>query len=214
VNIKKIKVFHCRLKFLPYICFIKLIDMVETKNVTELVKNYDGGNRFILSLKNGLTRYGRLTPKQLAAANKFFGENEPKKEFTPKDVNVNIKVKRFMAKQIAEDNDLEFKPFLLTVTKVVGESAKALKVVGRMTTSDVTSCRCCGADLTDWRSQATGVGPICVKSLDIPYVKDESDIETFKKILKMKIDKIGDLTFWLPKSQIKEGLDELLISIK
>ena len=59
-----------------------------------------------------------------------------------------------------------------------------------------------------------GVGPICVKSLDIPYVNDKSDIETFKKILKMKIDKIGDLTFWLPKSQIKEGLDELLISIK
>jgi hypothetical protein len=25
----------------------------------------------------------------------------------------------------------------------------------------------------------------------------------------MKIDEIGDLTFWVPKSQIVEGLDEL-----
>jgi hypothetical protein len=190
-----------------------MIDMVELENVKQKVKNYKGNNTFILSLQRGLMRYGNLTPKQMNAAKRFFVSNEPKKDFTPKDVNVDIKVKRFMAKEIAEDNDLEFRPTLITISKVIGESKKAIKVVGRLTTSDVTSCRCCGADLTDWRSQATGVGPICVKSLDIPYVENESDIATFKKILQLKVDKIGDLTFWLPKSQIKEGLDELLKSI-
>ena len=28
-------------------------------------------------------------------------------------------------------------------------------------------------------------------------------------MLKLKIEDIGDLTFWVPKSQIIEGLDEL-----
>ena len=78
-----------------------------------------------------------------------------------------------------------------------------------MNTSDVTSCRCCGKDLTDWRSQATGVGPVCSKHLKIPYVKNVEDVAVFKKMLKLKIEEIGDLTFWVPKSQIVEGLDEL-----
>ena len=86
--------------------------------------------------------------------------------------------------------------------------------VGKMNTSDVSSCRCCGKDLTDWRSQATGVGPVCSKYLGIPYVKKEEDVVVYKKLLKLKIDKIGDLTFWLAKSQIKEGKTELEESIK
>jgi hypothetical protein len=45
--------------------------------------------------------------------------------------------------------------------------------------------------------------------LGIPYVKKEEDVVVFKKLLKMKIEEIGDLTFWVPKSQIVEGLGEL-----
>ena len=104
---------------------------------------------------------------------------------------------------------LEFNPFLVTISKVLNETSKAYQVVGRMNTSDVTSCRCCGKDLTDWRSQATGVGPVCSKYLNIPYVKNVEDVAVFKKMLKLKIEEIGDLTFWVPKSQIVEGLDEL-----
>ncbi len=182
------------------------------------VKGYNGNNGFINSLKNGLNKYGSLTPKQLSAAGNFFSKvSTPKKmENTtqPKEVNVNIKITKFIAKRVAEDNDLEFKPFLLTITKVLRETDKAYQVVGKMNTSDVSSCRCCGKDLTDWRSQATGVGPVCSKSLGIPYVKNEEDVEVYKKLLKLKIDKIGDLTFWLAKSQIKEGKEELENSIK
>ena len=127
---------------------------------------------------------------------------------------MNIKISRFIAKRVAEENDLEFKPFLLTITKVLKETNKAYQVVGKMNTSDVSSCRCCGKDLTDWRSQATGVGPVCSKTLGIPYVKKEEDVVVYKKLLKLKIDKIGDLTFWLAKSQIKEGKSELEESIK
>ena len=135
-------------------------------------------------------------------------------ESQPTDVNVDIKVKRFIAKRIKEENELEFAPFMLTVNKVLRETAKAYQVVGKMTTSDVTSCRCCGKDLTDWRSQATGVGPTCSKHLDIPYVKKQEDVEVYKKMLKLKIDQIGDLTFWLAKSQIVEGGEDLAEAVK
>jgi hypothetical protein len=83
-----------------------------------------------------------------------------------------------------------------------------------MNTSDVTSCRCCGKDLTDWKSQATGVGPVCSKSLGIPYVRNEEDVEVYKKLLQLKMENIGDLTFWVPKSQIKEGKEKLENSLK
>ena len=191
---------------------------MENSIILTKVKDYNGDNGFINSLKGGLNKYGSLTPKQLSSAGNFFSKvNTPKKmEDTtqPKEVNVNIKISKFIAKRVAEDNDLEFKPFLLTITKVLRETAKAYQVVGKMNTSDVSSCRCCGKDLTDWRSQATGVGPVCSKTLGIPYVKNEEDVEVYKKLLKLKIDKIGDLTFWLAKSQIKEGKEELENSIK
>ena len=186
--------------------------------ISTQVQNYKGNNGFISSLQGGLKKYGRLTERQLSSAGNFFSKvNTPKKmENTtqPKEINVNIKISRFIAKRVAEDNNLEFKPFLLTVTKVLKETPKAYQLVGKMNTSDVSSCRCCGLDLTDWRSQATGVGPVCSKSLGIPYVKKEEDIVVYKKLLKLKIDKIGDLTFWLAKSQIKEGKEELEDSVK
>jgi hypothetical protein len=199
---------------------------METLNVTSMVKNYEGTNYFINSLKLGLSKYGKLTPKQLIAADNFFSKlnstkvdvsKEPnsvvttitKPVSTERLVDVNIKVTKFIAKCIAKDNKLDFKPFLITVSKVLSETKNAYQLVGKMTTSDVSSCRCCGLDLTDWRSQATGVGPVCSKNLGIPYVKKEEDVEVFKKMLTLKINQIGDLTFWVAKSQIVEGLNEL-----
>ena len=186
--------------------------------ISTQVQNYKGNNGFISSLQSGLKKYGRLTERQLSSAGNFFSKvNTPKKMEEPsqiKEVNVNIKISNFIAKRVAEDNNLEFKPFLMTITKVLKETNKAYQVVGKMNTSDVSSCRCCGKDLTDWRSQATGVGPVCSKYLGIPYVKKEEDVVVYKKLLKLKIDKIGDLTFWLAKSQIKEGKTDLEESIK
>ena len=190
---------------------------MSNSEISTQVQNYKGNNGFISSLQGGLKKYGKLTERQLSAAGNFFSKvNTPKKmEDTTqsKEVNVNIKISKFIAKRVAEENDLEFKPFLLTITKVLRETDKAYQVVGKMNTSDVSSCRCCGKDLTDWRSQATGVGPVCSKALGIPYVKKEEDVVVYKKLLKLKIDKIGDLTFWLAKSQIKEGKEELENSV-
>jgi len=183
---------------------------MENSVILTKLREYKGDNGFIISLKGGLNRWGSLTPKQLSAAGNFFSKYEQSQPVSEeKVVNVNLKISNFIAKRIAEDNNLEFKPFLVTVTKVLRTTNKAFQVVGRMNTSDVTSCRCCGRDLTDWRSQATGVGPVCSKSLGIPYVRKEEDVAVYKKLLQLKMENIGDLTFWVPKSQIKEGLEEL-----
>jgi len=40
-------------------------------NITEKVRDYKGNNSFIKNLKPGLSKYGRLTPKQFAAAEKI-----------------------------------------------------------------------------------------------------------------------------------------------
>ena len=191
--------------------------IMSTLEITTNVRNYKGNNGFINSLQSGLNKYGSLTERQLLAAGKFFTKQLVyKTEVKPqvKEVNVDIKITKFIAKRVAEDNNLEFRPFLMTISKVLKETDKAYQVVGKLTVSDVSSCRVCGRDLTDWRSQATGVGPVCSKSLGIPYVKKEEDVMVYKKLLKLKIDKIGDLTFWLAKSQIVEGKEELENSIK
>ncbi len=183
---------------------------MENSVILTKVREYKGNNGFIISLKGGLNKYGSLTPKQLSAAGNFFSKFEQTKPVSEeKEVNANLKISKFIAKRIAEENNLEFKPFLVTITKVLRTTNRAYQVVGRMNTSDVTSCRCGGKDLTDWRSQATGVGPVCSKSLGIPYVKNQEDVAVYKKLLELKMENIGDLTFWVPKSQIKEGLEEL-----
>ncbi len=184
--------------------------------IEKQVREYKGTNSFILSLASGLSKYGRLTVNQNSAAEKFFSKlpNTNFGETKEKMVNVNLKVTKFIAKRIADENKLEFRPFLVSITKVLKVTNKAYQVVGRMNTSDVTSCRCCGLDLTDWRSQATGVGPVCAKNLNIPYVKKQEDVEVFKKLLSLKIEEIGDLTFWVPKSQIVEGISEMENQLK
>jgi hypothetical protein len=189
--------------------------MEVVNDIENKVRDYKGNNPFIVSLQMGLSKYGRLTPAQETAAVNFFvrlmknKENNLQPKIEPIDVNVEIKVTKFIAKKMKEENNLEFRPHHITVSKIVGKSNKAFKLVGKMSMADVSSCRCCGRDLTDWRSQATGVGPVCVKSIGIPYVTKMEDVETFKKILKIKIDKHGDITFWVPKSQILEGLKDL-----
>ena len=54
-------------------------------NIEEKVRNYEGNNDFIKGLKPGLMKYGRLTPKQFAVAEKLILQEERQN-----DVNVDI----------------------------------------------------------------------------------------------------------------------------
>ena len=50
---------------------------------TEKVRNYTGNNSFIIKMKDSLNQWGRLTPKQLEAAEKCL--NTPVKTITVED---------------------------------------------------------------------------------------------------------------------------------
>jgi hypothetical protein len=44
--------------------------MTTTVTTTSKIRNYQGSNSFVLKMKDALSKYGRLTEKQLAAAEK------------------------------------------------------------------------------------------------------------------------------------------------
>ena len=75
---------------------------MENSSILSKVKEYKGNNGFILSLQGGLNKYGSLTPKQLSAADSFFSKFEqPKPQVSEtKEINVNLKVSKFIAKRI------------------------------------------------------------------------------------------------------------------
>ena len=59
-------------------------------------------------------------------------------------------------------------------------------------------------DLTDEFSMLTGMGKICAGHLRIPYITDASEAERFRNDYLRRVEEIGEMTFWVPKSQIKK----------
>ena len=82
---------------------------MENSVILTKLREYKGNNGFIISLKGGLTKWGSLTPKQLSAAGNFFSKFEQTNPVSgEKEVNANLKISKFIAKRIAEENNLEF----------------------------------------------------------------------------------------------------------
>ena len=175
--------------------------MTDQQTIQKLT-SYEGPNGFVNSVKAGYTKWGSLTPRQMDAIKKFF---TPKKKdvFKPIDVNIDVILKRYVARGISEEYGLEkITPITVTIHQVVGLTPRAVKVKGKMTFTDVGCCRCCGKDLTDWVSKASGIGPVCAKYMGIKRPTTQADIAEFNKHLKEKIEEIGELEFWVPKSHI------------
>lgn len=175
-------------------------------NIEEKVRNYQGQSNFINSLKTGLQKYGRLTPKQFESAKKVIMNDESKKD-SQKDLNLRlvgntIKIGRKVAIGIKENYNLEFHPILVDVTEVMTISNKAFKLKAKLTKENGGICRCCGRTLTDEMSQVTGIGPVCTKYVGIEHPKTKDDVEQFKVDMSNKIDEIGEFEFWIPKRAI------------
>jgi len=183
--------------------------MTDQETIQKLT-NYEGDNNFIKSVLKGYNRWGSLTPKQMEAVKKFFTPKKSKNTIKPIKVNFDVVLKRYVARGISEEYDLgKITPITVTISEINALSPKAIRVKGKMTFTDVGCCRCCGKDLTDWISKASGIGPTCAKYMGIKRPTKKAEIAEFNKNLKEKIDEIGEFEFWIPKSHIKNATGTL-----
>lgn len=177
----------------------------------QYLQSYSGDFVFLKKLRQYYNRFNILSDRQWQAVVKCM-QNETKKSNVAQraplvdSCDVNIVLTRFLAQRIANEQKIAFTPFTYKVTSILWETNKAYGVRMKPNYSNVSVCMCCGKALTDWRSQATGMGLVCATNLNIPYVRDKNDIQRFKQAIQIKFDAIGEFTATLPKSQIKEGL--------
>jgi len=194
-------------------------------NVEELPQNlraiveYKGESKFVLDLQEKYKKYRRLTEKQVQAGYKAVDreiQKNSQKEVNIKLVGNTIKLGRNIARDIKEENNLEFHPILVDVTEIVTMSNRAMKLKAKLTKENGGICRCCGKTLTDYMSQVTGIGPVCAKYVGVEHPKTKNDVEQFKADMSKKIDEIGEFEFWIPKRQIVQwnGSASLIMKVK
>ena len=192
------------------------------EQVIEEVKNYNGTNNFMNSLKRGLKKFGSLTENQTSSAIRVI-EGVRRHEQAQERLNITligdtIKIGRKIALGIKEEYGLEFHPILIDVTAVTGMTDRAIRVKGKLTKENGGVCRCCAKTLTDDVSKVTGIGPVCSKYVGVAHPRSAYDtvaIENYKKDISRKIDEIGEFEFWVPKSQVKkwEGKTEVVLQM-
>ena len=245
--------------------------MTTTVTTTSKIKNYQGANSFVLKMKDALSKYGRLTEKQLVAAEKalmtksevkvdelpedmkrianYVGENsfvldikkkllsygtltfpqtsaavnqiqkEEDKSNTRKmnipTIGETIKVGRSIGQKMKEQYGLKFNPILLDITKVLAVSPKAVKFAGKMTVKRGDVCVCCAKTLTDEFSMLTKMGKTCAKHVGVEYITDSSQAERFRNEYLAKVEEIGEMEFWVPKSRIIkwDGKTEVILKM-
>jgi hypothetical protein len=69
--------------------------------------------------------------------------------------------------------------------------------------------------LTDEFSMLTTMGKTCAKHMGVEYIKDKSQTERFRQDYLKRVEEIGEMIFWVPKSQLKnwEGDTNFLLEI-
>jgi len=228
-------------------------------SIQDKVRNYQGQNRFLLSLKDNLKKWGGLKPKQLDAADKALNSEVKviKKEGLPEDVKrivdykgenafvkdiaakfqrwgtlttkqisaavkqiqteqdkektirmnwptigETIKLGRKIGIQLKEKYGLDFNPILIDITALKAVSPKAVLFTGKMTIKRGDVCMCCGRTLTDEFSMLTKMGKTCAGHMRVEYITDASQTEAFRERYLRRVEEIGVMEFWVPKSQI------------
>ena len=191
---------------------------VELTEDMKKIQSYQGENSFVKEIQSKLEKYGKLSDKQINAA-----LNQIQKEITKENtVNLNIptigetiKVGRSIGQDLKERHGLKFNPILIDITKVLAVSPKAVKFSGKMTVKRGDVCVCCAKTLTDEFSMLTKMGKTCAKHMGVEYITDSSQAERFRKDYLKKVEEIGILEFWVPKSKIIkwEGRTEIILKM-
>jgi hypothetical protein len=192
--------------------------MTQTSTI-QRVQEYKGKNSFIGKMKDTLTKYGKLTPKQEEVVVNILEKEESEVKNT-RNFNINVigetlKVGRAVGQGMKEKYDLQFNPILLDITKVLAVSPKAVKFAGKMTVKRGNICMCCGRTLTDEFSMITKLGKTCAKHMKVEYIKNISEVERFRNDYMKRVEEIGEMEFWVPKSQIIkwDGKTEIILKM-
>lgn len=191
---------------------------VELTEDMKKIQSYEGTNSFVKEIQSKLEKYGKLSDKQVSAALNQIQKEETKA--ATKQMNIptegdTIQVGRKIGQQMKETYGLQFNPTILDITKVLGISPKAVKFAGKMTVKRCNVCVCCAKTLTDEFSMLTKMGKTCAKHMGVEYIKDKSQADRFREDYLKRVEEIGVMEFWVPKSQLKnwEGDSEFLLSM-
>ena len=194
------------------------VKQVELTEDMKKIQSYDGTNSFVKEIQSKLEKYGKLSDKQVSAAIGQIKKEETKA--ATKHMNIptegdTIQVGRKIGQQIKETYGLQFNPTILDITKVLAISPKAVKFAGKMTVKRCNVCVCCAKTLTDEFSMLTKMGKTCAKHMRVEYIKDKSQADRFREDYLKRVEEIGVMEFWVPKSQLKnwEGDSEFLLSM-
>lgn len=184
---------------------VKKLDLNELPENLRRIAKYEGENKFVNDLKTKLLKYGTLTYKQIESGNQQIQKEEDKKrtlKFNIPTEGETIKVGRFIGQKLKETYGLQFNPILLDITKVLAVSPKAVKFAAKMTVKRGNVCMCCAKTLTDEFSMLTKMGKICAKHMGVEYITDASQAERFRNEYLKRVDEIGEMELWVPKSKI------------
>lgn len=192
---------------------------VKVEEMTEDLKRiveYQGKNNFVLEIVSKFKKYGTLTEKQKTTALAQIQKEEDKEKTLKMNwptINETIVIGRKIGQQLRETYGLEFNPTLIDITRLLGVSPKAVRFAGKMTIKRGKVCSSCMRDLTDEFSMLTGLGKTCAGHLKIPYIKDKSEAARFREDYLKRVEEIGEMTFWIPKNQIKKwnGMTESIL---
>jgi len=177
---------------------------------------YNGMFNLLLDLRSKLLKYGQLSDKQWGAIDRCKRREElTKKAADPTTIlvdscHVPIVVSPTSARYIAKVHKWPMNPCTLTVTQIKSVDHRGMTLrVKPDWDSNVSVCRCCAKSLTDWRSQATGVGPICVRGTGISYVRNQADVARFQQEIKQLATSMGEVEVYIKKWHLKEGMNGL-----
>ena len=76
-------------------------------------------------------------------------------------------------------------------------------------------CVCCLKTLTDEFSMLTNMGKICADHMGVEYITDKSQAEKFREEYLKRVEEIGEMEFWVPKSRIIkwDGKTEVILKM-
>ena len=190
---------------------------VELTDDMKKIQSYTGENKFVKDIQSKLEKYGKLSDKQVSASIAQIVKEENRE----RTVSMNwptegesIILARKIGQQLKETYGLEFNPVLIDITRLLGVSPKAVKFAGKMTVKRGNICMCCGRELSDEFSMLTKMGKTCSKHMKVEYIKDKSEVERFRNDYLKRVEEIGEMEFWVPKSQIKKwnGMTESIVN--